>query len=225
MESGVTAASVFGVLAISGVVISTYFEKRKQKRRAAEGLYPSSFAYRHQKMLDEIQAKKTAEQLYHERIEAAFNEARECGALLVSEVDYADIECDMFRNRGRHPGDLPKPLLTRITPVITQEFAERVRAYEILAEDDLFEADEERAQICLSARTIKWRVEEVPVRHEPPKLRDNDRIRYPDLSFCFGIPKEISEAARKMLGYDYEYIKEQALLLDNKDDSFEVTEE
>lgn len=207
---------IFGVF----LFVTNHFEKKKSDKP----LSTASFAARKERVLAEVQARKSAEQVYTERIEAAFNEARECGALIITESDYDDIECDMHRSRERHPGDLPKPLLTRITPILTPELAEKVRDYEIVNEHFPFQA-EKCAEVCLAARMIKWRVEEVPEHYAPPTLKDRDRILYPDLSGTFALPEGVAEEARKMLGYDDEYVKQQAQLLEEKEGSFEVTEE
>jgi hypothetical protein len=207
------------------LVVTSYFansKKKKQKKREREY---SSFSVRHQKMLDEVRARKSEEEQYRERIEAAFDEARKYGALLVSEVPYHDIETDMFRNRGRNPRDLPKPLLTRISPVMTKELAEQVREYEVLAENDFSGLDERISRIGIEARSIHWRIEEVPEHYEPPNLKDEDRISYPEAYSGFLIPAEIRKAAREMLGYDDAYVRDAAELQAAKSDSFEVTEE
>jgi hypothetical protein len=219
MDSVVSAAAIIGVAAIGAVVSMA---KINRQRKRAQGV-TSSFWNRHQQMLAEIQARKSEAEIYRDSIDAAFNEARECDVLLVSEVSYQDIETDKFRSQGRHPGDHPKPMLTRITPILTRELAERIRDFEV---HNAYEGDTYGlAQIRLDARLIKWRVEEVPGNYEPPKLKDEDRIVYPDLNAFSWLPVHLSEEARKLLGYDYAYVQQQVDLLIEKEDAIEVEQE
>jgi hypothetical protein len=217
MSQLVTSVICVGIFCVF-LVATRYVEIRKKKERADQGIYPSSFANRHEQMLAEIEARKSAEQIYRARIDAAFNEARECGALLVSDVPYYDIEIDMCRaNRSD-----TKTLLTRITPLLTQELAEMVREYEI-KNDGL--KPSASCCICVAARAITWRVEEVPAQYEPPNMKDTDRISYPDLSSIYTIPESVRKAARKLLDYGDDYVLAQAELRAQSVSSFEVTEE
>jgi hypothetical protein len=213
----IAVALFFGFL---GLYLSISGMKKNSKKD--EG--PSSFASRRDHILAEIQERKSKEQLYQESIEAAFKEAREAGELIAMTVSYDDIRRDMYRCRAREnfaDNVKNKTLLTRITPILTPELAERVRAYEIATVNDF--DSEECDEICLAARNIYWRTEEVPEKYEPPNLKDGDRILYPDLSSAYVIPKVIVDAARKMLKYELAYVAEQAELLAAK--TFEVTEE
>lgn len=194
------------------LAVTTYFEKQKNKSRAVAGVYPASFATRHQQMLDEVEARKSEEQRYRERIQAAFNEARECGALIVSEAEYADIESDMYRSRNPHV----KTMLTRITPIMTKELAELVREHEIKRTAEGYDS-EGGAQVCLSARTIRWKIEEVPAQYEPPNLKDRDRIVYPELSAYTIVYQPLIDAARALLGYDSQYVEEEAARRERED--------
>jgi hypothetical protein len=220
MDSVISAAAIIGVAAI-GAVVSMVRINRQRKR--SEGVNRSSFWNRHQKMLSEIQERKSEAEICRDRIDAAFNEARECGVLLVSEVSYEDIESDKFRAKDRHPGDHPKPMLTRIKPVLTQELAERIRDFEVHAS---YECDTEGlAQIRLDARLLQWRVEEVPARYEPPNLKDEDRINYPDLYAFAWLPEALKHEARRFLGYDDDYVQKQVdALVEKESNGFEVTE-
>ena len=222
------ASSIVGVLAVGGFSASIIVRSRREK-----AVLPvtnlSTFAGRHQQMVAEVEARKSSEQIYRERIDAAFIEAHEAGVLIVDSVRYADIENDMYRNRSRYSdrSDSPyvKPLLTRITPVMTTELAERIREYEIMEHSDYDSDSEGLAGICIAARTIKWRVEEVPLQYEPPNLKDVDRISYPDLTMRYVLPEDLKKAAREVLDYGDEYVVDQAELRNQKSDSFEVTEE
>jgi hypothetical protein len=212
------------------LVVTGYFENSEKRRQKKMARNYSSFGGRRQKAIDEANSRKAEKERYQDSIEAAFKKAGRFCALLVSEVPYRDIVRDRFRNSGRHPGDLPKPLLTRITPILTMELAEEVREYEILELLDLsstedFRLRERLAALCLKARNILWLVVEVPEKYAPPKLKDEDRISYPEINPEFEVPKEILEAARKMLNYDREYVKMQADFRLAKSESFEVTEE
>jgi hypothetical protein len=223
MDPVIKASLIIGFVALVCAIFVAQDEIRKRRAGSRKDSHLSSFAARHQQVLAEVEALKTAEQRYRDRINAAFNEARESGALIVSEVSYADIETDKFRAKGRHPGDHPKPMLTRIKPVLTQELAERIRDFEVHAS---YECDTEGlAQIRLDARSLQWRVEEVPARYEPPNLKDEDRITYPDLYAFAWLPESLKHEARRFLGYDDEYVQKQVdALVEKESNGFEVTE-
>jgi hypothetical protein len=220
MDSVISAAAIIGVAAI-GAVVSMARINRQRKR--SKGINRSSFWTRHQQMIAEIQARKSGAEIYRDSIDAAFNEARECGVLLVSEVSYEDIESDMHQYKHRRAGDKNKPMLTRITPIMTRELAERIRDFEV---HNAYDGDTYGlAQIRLDARLIKWRVAEVPGNYEPPKLKDEDRITYPDLYAFSWLPDSLRKEARRFLGYDDDYVQKQADLLVEKEDAIEVEQE
>lgn len=199
---------LFGIF----LAVTTYFEKQKTKSRAVAGIYPASFATRHQQMLDEVEARKSEEQRYQERIQAAFAEARAADAILVSVVEYADIESDMYRTRNPHV----KTMLTRITPIMTKDLAELIRDYEIKSFADSHDSSA-LAEICIAARAIKWRIEEVPEQYAPPNLKDKDRIIHPEVSAYSHLYQPLIGAARALLGYDDQYIKDEAEKLEKED--------
>lgn len=208
-----TGFGIFGLL----LLVTTCLEINRKKKKLD---CPTSFMARHNAMLEEIQSLKTEEQRYQDSIQGAFSEAREHDLLYVFEVPYDDIESDKIRYHANESDS--KTRLTRIYPIMTQELAEKIREYEVKAWYGF--APELRAQIYLDARQIKWRVEEVPAEVEPPNLKNADRIYYPDFS-VFRMTPELQEAARKLLDYGDEYVEEQADLLEERGESFEVTEE
>lgn len=219
-------AFVIGMFGGSYAVLAGWDNRPRKKGKVEQEVYPTSFSKRIKKMDSEAKALSAAEAAYQDRIDAAFIEALSCGALVISEVDYHDVESDRYSSHK-----VKNTLLTRFMPIVTRELAESIRAFEIHKRYEhesaiyKYEYDSESlSNICMAARNIKWRVEEVPVKYEPPKIRVEDRICYPDLSGKYGLPDSLRDAARMMLGYDDDYVKKQADLLIAKESAEEDSE-
>jgi hypothetical protein len=217
MNTVIVASAIMGSFTGVGLVLNfaanTY--RDKQKKKAIED-QPTSYYDRRIKLIKEVEDQRTAAQKYHDRIDAAFREAKQCGELEVFETTYNDIDSDRYGSKKR------KTRLTRIVPVMTKELAEMIREYEVRQEYEI--DDDGRVHIFMEARQIVWRVLEVPAKFEPPDLKDEDRIKYPDLSTQFySLPQDLVLAARDLLGYDNAYISEEAERRQAAQD-FDVTE-
>jgi hypothetical protein len=221
MDTVLTAAEVVLLAAIGFGYVTLAMPRYRTRQNAKKpSVNPDSMAARLARRDAARIALKSEQEQYRDRLDAAFNEARECGKLIVSMVIYADLENDKHSARNSKKA---KTLLTRITPVMTHELAEKVRAYEVAYGYD-FTCDG-LGEILFGARNILWRVEEVPAKYEPPNLKDSDRIHYPEMSvFCY-IPQELTTAARKLLGYDYKYVQEQIAILESDESAVEVEPE
>jgi hypothetical protein len=220
-EANAAIAVGFFGLFFSGLGWLILFLTKRAKKKAEKSNLQHGFAERRNRMLAEIHARKSEAERYLENIESAFWAAEQAGALVVSIVPYADIESDMYRMRAHGPNSGTP--LTRIEPVMTPELAEEIKRFEVR---EMYECGPEGlGSINMAARSIQWRVTEVPERFEPPDLKNHDRIDYPDLSISHGLNRTLMKAARKMLGYTLEDIQREVDLLVEKEGAIEVEEE
>ncbi len=205
LASGIIGASGAAMAAL-GCAIKSWAKARTNNAKKAADAYPDSMVARLAKRDAEMRARRSDKEKYRDSIDAAFSMARESGVLLMSILTYGDIDSDKYISRDA------KKLLTRITPVMTRELAEKIRDYEVAHGYDCMIGG--LAGICQDARNLRWCVEEVPTQYEPPDLKESDRVNYPDLSPVFYVPDVLKDAARKLLGYDDKYVQDRIDLLD-----------
>lgn len=211
-----TADSVsFWVLAIVAIVI---FGMTVRKCWAKKSVIPhvdeeeGSFAERAHARQTERELQFAKVKAYNESIDNAFEKARADGALRISQTTYDAI---LFDRNSKTPANA---LLTRFSVIMPVAFAERVRECEIELEHSII--DSKVSEIIGDARNLMWRVEEVPRKFEPKNIHRSDKVQYPEDygHWSLVLPPSLTTAARELLGYDDQYVEDQAELRRHKDD-------